>query len=296
MAVEQSSEVRLAQPAIDVSADLDADDVRNERGSPEPPRQVDLTEATLTEPLFDLVLDLVSGLPITCPIESRRSPRSTAERGAVAVRVMAAENRVGMMTGSTCAQHSLPLDGSPQAGRYRRHPCCVEYLIRAGCVVARIEEVPMAKAKSVPDGYHTLTPQLMLDNAPQTIDWYKKAFGVEEVSRFLGPDGKIMHAELKVGDSRFMVGEVMKDQKGPRALGGSPASLWLYVDNSDALFNKAVGAGAKVHMAMADQFWGDRAGAVIDPAGYVWWVATHTEDMSHAEMQRRGEEFFKQPV
>ncbi len=153
----------------------------------------------------------------------------------------------------------------------------------------------MAKAKPVPAGYHTFTLQLMLDNAAQTIDWYKKAFGVEEVSRFRGPDGKIMPAELKVGDSRFMVGEVMQDQKGPRALGGSPASLWLYVDNSDALFNKAVGAGAKVHMAMADQFWGDRAGAVIDPAGYVWWVATHTEDMSHAEMQRRGEEFFKQP-
>ncbi len=153
----------------------------------------------------------------------------------------------------------------------------------------------MAKAKPVPDGYHTLTPQLMLDNAGQTIDWYRRAFGVEEVSRFVGPDGKIMHAELKIGDSRFMVGEVMKDQKGPRALGGSPASLWLYVENSDALFNKAVSAGATVHMPMADQFWGDRAGALTDPAGYVWWVATRTEDLSQAEMQRRGEEFFKQP-
>ena len=76
----------------------------------------------------------------------------------------------------------------------------------------------MAKAKPVPDGYHTLTPQLMLDNAGQTIDWYKRAFGVEEVSRFVGPDGKIMHAELKIGDSRFTVGEVMKDQKGPTGL------------------------------------------------------------------------------
>ena len=117
----------------------------------------------------------------------------------------------------------------------------------------------MAKAKPVPDGYHTLTPQLMLDNAGQTIDWYR--------SRVLGPDGTMMHAELKIGVSRFSVGEVMKDQKGPRALGGSPASLWLYVENSDALFNKAVSAGATVHMPMADELWGDLAGALTDPAG-----------------------------
>ena len=154
----------------------------------------------------------------------------------------------------------------------------------------------MSKAKSfVPDGYHTLTPQLMLDNAAQTIDWYKRALGAEEVSRFVGPDGQIMHAELKIGDSRFMVGEVMKDQKGPRAFGGSPVSLWLYLANSDTFFNKAVTAGGKVHMPMADQFWGDRAGAFTDPAGYVWWVATHTEDLSKEEMHRRADEFFKQP-
>ena len=155
----------------------------------------------------------------------------------------------------------------------------------------------MTKAKSaVPDGYHTLTPQLMLDNATQTIDWYKKAFGVEEVSRFVGPDGKIMHAELKVGNSRFTIGEVMKDQKGPKGFGGSPVSLWLYVDNCDTVFSKAVAAGGKVHMPMADQFWGDRAGALTDPAGYVWWIATHTEDMSKDEMRRRADEFFKQPT
>jgi PhnB protein len=153
----------------------------------------------------------------------------------------------------------------------------------------------MAKAKSaVPDGYHTLTPQLMLDNAGQAIDWYRKALGVEEVNRFVGPDGKIMHAELKIGNSRFMVGEVMSGQKGPKGFGGSPASLWLYVENSDALFNKAVSAGAKVHMPMADQFWGDRAGAFTDPAGYVWWIATHVEELSKDELHRRAEDFFKQ--
>jgi PhnB protein len=129
----------------------------------------------------------------------------------------------------------------------------------------------MAKAKSaVPEGYHTLTPQLMLDNAAQTIDWYKKALGVEELNRFVGPDGKIMHAELKIGNSRFMVGEVMSGQKGPKAFGGSPASLWVYVENSD------------------------HAGAFTDPAGYVWWVATHVEELSKDELHRRAEDFFKQ--
>jgi PhnB protein len=154
----------------------------------------------------------------------------------------------------------------------------------------------MAKAKSsVPDGYHTITPSLMMENAAQTIEWYKKALGAEEMSRFTGPDGKIMHADLKIGNSRLMIGEVMNGQKGPKAIGGSPASLWMYVENSDAVFNKAVSAGGKVHMPMADQFWGDRAGAFTDPAGYVWWIATHTEDVSKDEMRRRADEFFKQP-
>ena len=153
----------------------------------------------------------------------------------------------------------------------------------------------MAKAATpVPNGFHTMTPQLTLDNAAQTIDWYKKALGVEEVSRGLGPDGKIMHAELKIGNSRFMVNDVMMPGTGPQALGGSPASFWLYVDNSDTLFSRAVSAGAKVQMPMADQFWGDRAGAVTDPAGYTWWIATRTEDLTHDEIQQRAAEFFKQ--
>jgi uncharacterized glyoxalase superfamily protein PhnB len=153
----------------------------------------------------------------------------------------------------------------------------------------------MAKAKkAVPDGYHTITPQLILDNAAQTIEWYKKALGAEELSRALGPDGKIMHALLKIGDSMFMANDPMAGSKGPQALGGSPASLWLYVENSDALFNRAVGAGANVQMPMADQFWGDRAGAVADPAGYSWWIATHKEDLTQDEIKQRAEEFFKQ--
>jgi PhnB protein len=153
----------------------------------------------------------------------------------------------------------------------------------------------MAKAaKPVPEGYHTITPQLTLDNAAQAIDWYKKALGAEEISRSAGPDGKIMHAEVKIGNSRVMLNDVMMGQKGPQAFGGSPASLWLYVENSDALFNRAVAAGAKVQMPLADQFWGDRGGAVTDPAGYIWWIATRKEDLTHAEMQQRAADFFKQ--
>jgi PhnB protein len=154
----------------------------------------------------------------------------------------------------------------------------------------------MAKAaKPVPEGYHTITPQLTLDNAAQTIDWYKKAFGAEELSRSVGPDGKVMHAEVKIGNSRIMVNDVMVGaSKGPQAFGGSPASLWLYVENSDALFNRAVAAGAKVQMPLDDQFWGDRGGAVSDPAGYTWWIATRKEDLTEAEVQQRAAEFFKQ--
>jgi PhnB protein len=156
------------------------------------------------------------------------------------------------------------------------------------------QEVSMAKAASpVPDGFRTMTPQLTLDNAAQMIDWYKNALGIEEVSRSLGPDGKIMHAELKIGDSRFMANDVMQGN-GPQATGGSPASFWLYVENSDALFDRAVGAGGKVAMPIADQFWGDRAGAVTDPNGYTWWIATRTEDLTHDEIRQRAAEFFKQ--
>jgi PhnB protein len=157
------------------------------------------------------------------------------------------------------------------------------------------EEVLMATAaKPVPQGYHTVTAQLTLDNAAQTIDWYKRALGAEEVSRSLGPDGKVMHAEIKIGDSRIMLNDVMQGSKGPKAYGGSPASLWLYVENSDQLFNRAVAEGGSVQMPMADQFWGDRAGAIADPNGYTWWIATHKEDFTPEEMKQRSEEFFKQ--
>ena len=153
----------------------------------------------------------------------------------------------------------------------------------------------MAKASTpVPDGYHTITPSLTLDNAAQTIDWYKKALGAEEVGRSVGPDGKVMHAELRIGNSRFMMNDVMMGAKSPQAYGGSPASLWLYVEDSDALFKRAVDAGATVQMPMDDCFWGDRAGAVADPSGYTWWIATRKEELTMAEIQQRAAEAFKQ--
>src|SRR5438105_15108240 len=105
----------------------------------------------------------------------------------------------------------------------------------------------MAKArKAVPEGHYTVTPQLTLDNAAQAIDWYKKGLGAEEVARAVGPDGKIMHAEIRVGNSLIMLNDAMMGAKGPKALGGSPISLWVYVEDCDALFNRAVAAGAEV--------------------------------------------------
>jgi PhnB protein len=125
----------------------------------------------------------------------------------------------------------------------------------------------MAKAKNaVPEGYHTLTPQLTLDNAAQAIEWYKKALNAEELSRAVGPDGKIMHAEIRIGDSRVMLNDAIGGGKSARTIGGSPASFFIYVNDADSLFNRAVAAGAQVRPGpmgqMADQFWGDRTGTI----------------------------------
>jgi PhnB protein len=157
----------------------------------------------------------------------------------------------------------------------------------------------MAKAKSaIPEGLHSVTPQLTLDNAAQAIEWYKKGLGAEEVSRFTGPDGKIMHAELRIGNSKFFLNDVMMDAKDPKALGGSPMSLWIYTEDCDALYNRALAAGAQLPPGamhkMADQFWGDRSGTVKDPHGYVWTIATRKEDLTQDEMKKRGEEWMKQ--
>jgi PhnB protein len=156
----------------------------------------------------------------------------------------------------------------------------------------------MARAKNaVPEGHHTVTPQLTLDNAAQAIDWYKKALGAEEVMRAVGPDGKIMHAEIRIGNSLIMLNDPMGGSKGPKAIGGSPASLWVYVQDCDTLFKRAVAAGAQVRPGpmgeLTDQFWGDRSGTFTDPHGYQWTIATHKEDLSPEEMKQRTDEFMR---
>jgi len=156
----------------------------------------------------------------------------------------------------------------------------------------------MAIAKSgVPAGFHTVTPHLIMNDAASALEWYKKALGAEELMRSAGPDGKIMHAEIRIGNSLIMLNDEMGGGRSARALGGSPASLWLYVDDCDALFSRAVAAGGKVGQGpmgqVADQFWGDRAGTISDPEGYVWTIATRKEDLTPEEMNQRAEAFFK---
>lgn len=148
--------------------------------------------------------------------------------------------------------------------------------------------------KAIREGMHSITPHLVVRGAAQAIDFYKRAFGAQEVMRHDDPSGKIMHAEIKIGDTPVMLNDEVMGGKGPKATGGSPASLWIYVEDSDALFNRAVSAGAQVKMPMGDQFWGDRCGAFVDPEGYTWTIATRKEDLTREELEKRGEEFFKQ--
>lgn len=153
----------------------------------------------------------------------------------------------------------------------------------------------MAKAKSaIPEGFHTVTPVLTLDDARAAIDWYKQALGAVEVSSHLGPDGKIMHGEFRIGGSPIMYHDAMMGFKGPKALGGSPANLWLYVEDSDSLFKRAVEAGGQVGMPFGDQFWGDRCGSIVDPFGLTWTIATRKEDLNEDELMQRQDEFMQQ--
>jgi PhnB protein len=153
----------------------------------------------------------------------------------------------------------------------------------------------MAAAQPIPSGYHTITPYLRIRGAAQAIEFYKKAFGAEEVLRMAGPDGKVMHAEIKIGDSHIMLGDEFPSMGGlsPLSIGGTGSGLHLYVRDADAVFNRAVAAGAKVKMPLADMFWGDRYGQLMDPFGHEWSVGTHIEDVTPEEMMRRGQEAMK---
>ena len=145
--------------------------------------------------------------------------------------------------------------------------------------------------KAKPDGFHTATPYLVMNGAAEAIEFYKKAFGAVEHLRLDGPGGRVMHAEIKIGDSILMLSDECLEMghKGPKTLGGAGMSLMLYVEGVDAAFAKAVAAGATVVRPLADQFYGDRSGTVTDPFGHVWTLATHVEDVSLEECGRRFE-------
>ena len=141
--------------------------------------------------------------------------------------------------------------------------------------------------KPIPEGYHSVTPYLVVRGAAQAIEFYKKAFGATELMRFPGPNGTVAHAEIKIGDSPIMLADEGNEYKSPQSVGGSPVSLMIYVQDVDKVYSQAISAGAKSSRAVEDQFYGDRSGNLTDPFGHVWTVATHKEDVSMDEMQRR---------
>jgi PhnB protein len=147
----------------------------------------------------------------------------------------------------------------------------------------------MATVKPIPDGYHSITPYLYIKGAANAIDYYKNVFCAKEHVRMPGPNGRIMHAELQIGDSMIMLADenLQIDAKSPETLGGVASSLLLYVENVDAVTQKAVAAGAKLVRPVQDQFYGDHSATISDPFGHTWSIATHIEDVSPEEMKNR---------
>jgi len=147
----------------------------------------------------------------------------------------------------------------------------------------------MAKVNAIPPGYHTTTPYLTLNDCASALEFYKKAFGAQEIMRMEGGPGKIGHAEIKIGDSFIMLADEFPGagNRSPKSLGGTTAGVFLYVNDVDSSYQRAVDAGAKADMPPADMFWGDRVGRLTDPFGYSWMVATHKEDVAPEEMKKR---------
>jgi PhnB protein len=145
--------------------------------------------------------------------------------------------------------------------------------------------------RAIPEGYASVTPYLVVAGASKAIDFYKKAFGAIELMRFAAPDGKVMHAELGIGDSRIMLADEMPEMgyRAPQSAGATGTGIMLYVTDVDRVFGDALAAGATSRQDVKDQFYGDRSGALIDPFGHLWTVATHVEDVSSEEMQRRAQ-------
>jgi PhnB protein len=148
--------------------------------------------------------------------------------------------------------------------------------------------------KPIPEGYHSVSPYITVQDSAKAIDFYKRAFGATEHSRMQGPDGRMVHAEIKIGDSMIMLADEtpMNESKSPQSVGGTTVNLFLYVTDVDSVYNRAVSAGAKAVAQPQDMFWGDRYGKLTDPFGHSWSLATHKEDVSHDEMKKRSEAFF----
>lgn len=149
-------------------------------------------------------------------------------------------------------------------------------------------------AKPIPDGHRTVTPYLAIRNAAHALDFYKRAFGATETFRLMMPDGRVGHAEIRLGDSIVMLSDEFPEYggKAPQTLGGSPVNIHLYVEDVDAFVERAVAAGAVERKPIMDQFYGDRSGQLEDPFGHLWWVATHQEDVGLAELQKRVQALF----
>jgi len=147
----------------------------------------------------------------------------------------------------------------------------------------------MSGVAPIPEGYSTITPLLVVDGAADAIEFYKKAFGAREILRRPGPDGRLMHAEIRIGDSRIMLVDAFpgRRSKAPAALGGSPVTIHMYVEDADAIFTSAIAAGAQVTMPIDDMFWGDRYGRLEDPFGHQWSIATRRENLSEEEIVSR---------
>lgn len=141
----------------------------------------------------------------------------------------------------------------------------------------------------VPEGYHSVIPYLVIDGAAEALEFYKKAFGATELMRMPGPDGRIGHAEILIGDAHVMLADEHPEQghRGPKSIGGTPVGIMIYVEDADAVFNAAIAGGATAVRPMEDQFYGDRSGSITDPFGHNWMIATHVEDVSPEEMERR---------
>lgn len=148
--------------------------------------------------------------------------------------------------------------------------------------------------RPIPDGYHTVTPYLIVKDAAGAIEFYKKAFGATETARIVSPPGKVGHAEIRIGDSAIMLADEFPDMgaRSPQSIGGSPVSILLYVEDVDAMVDRAVAAGAQVQRPIEDKFYGDRSGSIGDPFGHTWHIATRTEDLSPEEIQKRAAALF----